>query len=254
MRNYKCSMIFFGILFLLGGETVNGSVFAQEQSGYNSLLDKGNLTTKPIYTVNGWDGVSPVVFDDEILQSHCLPVLDCASLGYTMSVADCQGKVTAKCPTGDEVFCKGEIRHPELPILYGDGTVSMKIISGKTPIGIVFDEINKLAIALTDVDGKGKPNIVSINWSDQECNTPDLELCDNITEGTNIDSSVENCEPDGRQNTTAILSSPCDGLTVSAAMACDKYQPTGCRQVFCMKTKWFLPSMRDLQKDRKSVV
>ena len=47
--------------------------------------------------------------------------------------------------------CKEKAQEASLSVLYGDGTVSKEIITGKTPIGIVFDTDNRLAVALTDV-------------------------------------------------------------------------------------------------------
>ena len=84
---------------------------------------------------------------------NCTASPDCASLGYTMSAADCTDGVKVACPTDtSKVFCK---TMPALSILYGDGTVDKNILSGKTPVGIVFDEKNKLAVALTDINESG---------------------------------------------------------------------------------------------------
>ncbi len=85
--------------------------------------------------------------------TDCVATPDCASLGYTKNATDCKDKVAVKCPTDNtKVFCKDEVVvQAPLPILYGDGTVTKELVAGKTPIGVVYDESNKLALALTDV-------------------------------------------------------------------------------------------------------
>jgi len=176
---------------------------------------------------------------------NCTQTPDCASLGYTMSAADCGDKVTVKCPTdASKVFCKTETSGgtAELPILYGDGTVSKTIISGKTPIGIVFDETNKLALALTDVEQSGAAGSEPMYWSFVDYDIPSLPNC----EYNGDDASVDSCSVDGRSNTTWILNcgSRCGDTPVATAV--NSYEPTGCTKDFCKKTKWFLPSMRDL--------
>ena len=54
------------------------------------------------------------------------------------------------------------------------------------------------------------------------------------------------CGVDGRANTTAILNCGSSCGSTPAATATNSYEPSGCSKDFCKKTKWFLPSMRDL--------
>lgn len=118
------------------------------------------------------------------------------------------------------------------------------MISGKTPIGIVFDETNRLAVALTDAKEDGSAGSEYMYWSSNYC---DIEALTNCQQSEGYTSEVDNCGIDGRANTDAILlaNGGCSGTTY-AANACNNYAPSGCSKDFCEKNKWFLPSMRDL--------
>ena len=182
-------------------------------------------------------------------QAVCTPAPDCASLGYKMTAADCTGQITVKCPTDtSKVFCKVKAKEEveTAAILYGDGTVASGIVTGKTPIGVVFDTANRLALALTDVKKDGTAGSERMQWSSSYCDTPGLQNCTatEIPYGTNLTPIT--CGVDGRLNTNAILASTCNGTTY-AATATNNYQPAGCTKDFCKKSKWFLPSLRDLQ-------
>ena len=182
-------------------------------------------------------------------QAVCTPAPDCASLGYKMTAADCTGQITVKCPTDtSKVFCKVKAKEEveTAAILYGDGTVASGIVTGKTPIGVVFDTANRLALALTDVKKDGTAGSERMQWSSSYCDTPGLQNCTatEIPYGTNLTPIT--CGVDGRLNTNAILASTCNGTTY-AATATNNYQPAGCTKDFCKKNKWFLPSIRDLQ-------
>ena len=101
-------------------------------------------------------------------QAVCTPAPDCASLGYKMTTADCTGQITVKCPTDtSKVFCKVKAKEEveTAAILYGDGTVASGIVTGKTPIGVVFDTANRLALALTDVKKDGTAGSETMLWS-----------------------------------------------------------------------------------------
>ena len=176
-------------------------------------------------------------------QAVCTPAPDCASLGYTKTSADCKGQIMVKCPSDtSKVFCN----IPKLSILYGDGTVAIGIVTGKTPIGIVFDKENRLAVALTDVKKDGTAGSEPMPWSSDSCDTPGLQNCTDTEIPYGTDLTPITCGVDGRLNTNAILASTCNGTTY-AATATNNYQPAGCTKDFCKKSKWFLPSMRDLQ-------
>ena len=182
----------------------------------------------------------------------------CQQMGYTMKKADCGGNPVLRCPFAlsddNQVFCGGGngaadevVQDVSVgAIVYGDGTVASGVVTGKTPIGVVFDTANRLALALTDVKKDGTAGSERMEWSSSYCDTPGLQNCTatEIPYGTNLTPIT--CGVDGRLNTNAILASSCNGTTY-AATATNNYQPTGCAKDFCKKTKWFLPSMRDLQ-------
>ena len=179
----------------------------------------------------------------------------CQQMGYTMKKADCGENPVLRCPFAlsddNQVFCGAVAENTSQvvsigAIVYGDGTVASGVVTGKTPIGVVFDTANRLAVALTDVKKDGTAGSETMLWSSASCDTPGLQNCTTteIPYGTNLTPIT--CGVDGRLNTNAILASSCNGTTY-AATATNNYQPTGCAKDFCKKTKWFLPSMRDLQ-------
>ena len=180
----------------------------------------------------------------EVQAQTCVMPPSCEELGYKQTEADCKGlDVVLKCPTDmSKMACLGSSVSQDVSlgsILYGDGTVASGLIAGKKPIGIVFDVINRLALALTDVKQDGSAGSGTMPWSSGYCDTPNLENC---TDWSTIPIS---CGLDGRANTDAILASTCNGTTY-AANAVNAYQTSNCSADFCQKGKWFLPSMRDL--------
>ena len=165
-----------------------------------------------------------------VMAEDCQTVSDCASLGFTVDASKCTGSAL-KCPWDiTKAACDDSVKTP-LPILYGDGTVAAKIIKDKTPIGVVFDETNRLAFALTEVI-KGYKRLMN-----KEYDIPELTNCP--VEEFNI------CDVDGRANTTILLNCGDNCGGTPAATLVNDYQPAGCTKDFCKKTKWFLPSMRD---------
>ena len=166
------------------------------------------------------------------------PETDCAKLGYTKSVSQCSDGYV-RCPYNSAaVFCE-DIGAAVGDILYGDGTVASGLVTGKTPIGIVFDTANRLAVALTDINSSGSAGSSTMYWSTSYYDIPALGNCTSSTDLTT-------CGVDGRANTTAILNCGSSCGTTPAATATNSYEPSGCSKDFCKKTKWFLPSMRDL--------
>ena len=166
------------------------------------------------------------------------PETDCAKLGYTKSVSQCSDGYV-RCPYNSAaVFCE-DIGAAVGDILYGDGTVASSLVAGKTPIGIVFDTDNKLAVALTDINSSGSAGSSTMYWSTSYYDIPALGNCTSSTD-------LMTCGVDGRANTTAILNCGSSCGSTPAATATNSYEPSGCSKDFCKKTKWFLPSMRDL--------
>ena len=174
----------------------------------------------------------------------CTAAPDCASLGYTMTAADCADGVKVACPTDtSKVFCKKDVIQSVTcavgSILGGDQLCYKdKLPDGVKPVGIVFDTTNKLAVALTDINSSGSAGSTTMYWSSSYCDTSGLDNC------TSSDG-LTSCGVDGRTNTDAILASTCNGTTY-AANGANAYAPSGCSADFCKAGQWFLPSMRDL--------
>ena len=117
---------------------------------------------------------------------------------------------------------------PSLNILYSDMSVSDKIISGKTPIGIVFDDTYGLAIALED-----SPSTLA--WGGYGTDITNLENCT---------SEALSCGTDGRANTAAIISfGKLTNTSYPAAEYCDQYTTEGTNA-----REWHLPSYAELNK------
>ena len=174
---------------------------------------------------------------------NCTASPDCASLGYTMSAADCTDGVKVACPTDtSKVFCKTvqPVTCIVGSILGGDQfCYKDKLPDNVKPVGIVFDTTNKLAVALTDINSSGSAGSSTMYWSTSYYDIPALGNCTSSTD-------LMTCGVDGRANTTAILNCGSSCGTTPAATATNSYEPSGCSKDFCKKTKWFLPSMRDL--------
>ena len=173
----------------------------------------------------------------------CVTPPSCEELGFTANVEDCTGS-SLKCPWDlSKAACKSKSAEAPAFILYGDGTVTKEILADKTPIGIVFDETNKLAVALTDIKKDGSAGSdETIDWTNNYDDIPNLANCVYDENDTAIDS----CSVDGRTDTDIILNcgNICGGTM--AASVCNIYNPSGCTADFCKQTQWFLPSMRDL--------
>ena len=182
----------------------------------------------------------------ESMATDCTPTPDCATLGFTKTASDCSGAdIILKCPTDtSKVACSAVTYGPKVGyILYSDKTFSPNVEAGKTPIGVIFDEENRLALALTDVKKDGSAGTEFMLWSKHYGVTPNIEYCKDS-------NTILTCEIDGRANTDAILASDdseaYEAYEPYAANAVNSYQPSNCNADFCRKGKWFLPSIRDL--------
>ena len=177
--------------------------------------------------------------------TECTPAPDCANLGYNKTATDCE-EMSVKCPTDtSKVYCltqSGENNSISAgAILYGDGTINSSLISGKKPIGVVFDVVNRLAVALTDIKKDGSSGREGFyGWSTQYCDIPELENC-------KLNNCLTTCSPNGQENTKKILATNggCSEKT-TAVNATQAYEPQGCTKDFCKKGKWFLPSSKEL--------
>ena len=187
-------------------------------------------------------------FASGVMAEDCKPAPDCADLGFTQNAADCSGDAL-KCPWDlTKAACKaGEEEEGIKPVPCAVGSIlgndqlcyEDKLPDGVKPVGIVFDTTNKLAVALTDINSSGSAGSSTMMWATGYYDIPALG---NSTSSTDLTT----CGVDGRANTTAILNCGSSCGTTPAATATNSYEPSGCSKDFCKKTKWFLPSMRDL--------
>ena len=175
---------------------------------------------------------------------ECTPAPDCAGLGYTKSVADCQDSGMIKCPFDTtKVYCEdagsaGALIPMVGHILYGDGTFSAGKVKGKIPVGIVFDATNRLAVALIDVRPDGMGGSAPMRFGNEYCSIDTLGECGTPSGGA--------CAISGKENTPKIIDwTECNGTP--AATATSLYSPVGCTAGFCKKGQWFLPSIVELK-------
>ena len=180
----------------------------------------------------------------------CVMPPSCEDLGYTMTQADCGDAVKfLKCPHDQsKMFCLSQeeidgntVAHVG-DIMYSDKTFSTELIKTKTPIGVVFDDANRLAVALDQT---------SLHWSAEKIGIPTLGNC----------SEPFSCSTSGKQNTAAIMEYvKTNGKTgkYPAAEYCTSYKPSTVYQdeVWYAEGRWFLPSMKELQTlyNNKAVV
>ena len=187
--------------------------------------------------LSSWSENAPAAmtaYEESLLSDvGCEEPKDCAEMGYTADTADCTGPVL-KCPWDlTKAMCKDEA--PNL-ILYGDGTVTKKLLSNKTPIGVVINEEKRLALALTNIKQDGSKGNDWVVFSSISEDTP-LENCKS--------GMLDSCGTDGRANTDILLKQTTG--TQYAAQAVNKYEPAGCSAAFCKKGKWFLASFNEIK-------
>ena len=192
----------------------------------------------------------------------CIQTPSCSSLGYTSS-SSCSGGT--KCPWGNYWNCDAinkinslnsqitnltnkiteqtntitnletqitEIRKEVTTsnclvgdILYSDMTTSPDYVSGKTPIGVVFDCRKKLAIGL---------GVGSEYWSIEYFDVPGVE---NITSST-----LATTDLDGKKNTSTVLAyCKANGKNCQAFEYVNSYKTEGTKA-----GDWYLPSMGEL--------
>ena len=144
--------------------------------------------------------------------------LDSCQSGYKVSGNTC---VKAEANIGD--------------ILYSDMSTSSEIISGKTPIGVVFDPKRLLAIALISEKQK---------WSTTTFDLPGLK---NYTSGNDADKDF-----DGKNNTKIIVNyCQSNSKDCPAANYAYKYSTAGTKP-----QDWYLPATGELSLiyDRKTTL
>ena len=168
----------------------------------------------------------------------CIQPPTCEELGYTMTADQCGDAVKfLKCPLDQsKMFCltQEEIDGNAVghvgDILYSDKTFSTELIKSKTPIGVVFDEANHLAVSLDQTQ---------LTWGGYGKDIPALGNCsDGLT-----------CSTNGKQNTEAIINyGKANSVSYPAAEYCVAYKPSTVYQdeTWYAAGAWFLPSVKEL--------
>ena len=175
----------------------------------------------------------------------CEQLPECSSLGFTQTATDCAGKNMLKCPfETDKVFCGGDTGQgcdAVGDILYSDLNCydESSLPSGKvTPIAVVFDTENRLAIGLNNA-----PKVMQ--WASVE---------EDISGLTNYFSSTTALEETttGKENTATIVA-------LGGDYASSDYAPGYCYNLTEGGQpigSWFLPNFKELKaiKDNQTTI
>lgn len=80
----------------------------------------------------------------------CIQPPTCEELGYIYSADECvNGNNILKCPTDlSKMACSFDAIGNDGDILYADHSTSSEVINAKTPIAVIFDAGNRLAVSL----------------------------------------------------------------------------------------------------------
>ena len=192
-----------------------------------------------------------------VAEAACIQTPSCSSLGYSSS-SSCSGGT--KCPFGNYWNCDAinkvnsinsqitnltnkittlETKVTELQkdaatanckigdILYSDMSCNTNVVISKTPIGVIFDVTNKLAIGLEESSS-------SLRWSDDYFDVPGV---DNIG-----DSTLAITDWDGKKNTSTILAyCRTKGKSCPAFEYVNSYKTEGTQA-----GDWYLPALGEL--------
>lgn len=172
-----------------------------------------------------------LVCGNEARAQSCLTPPSCDTLGYKQTADDCSGQERVlKCPFDQtKMFCLDTItQNLEVgAILYSDMTVTTGIVTGKTPIGVVFDTNKRLAVAIDQSSS-------TLTFGGYGTDIPSLVNCT---------SEPLSCGTDGKANTAAIIAyGKSNGISYPAAEYCNKYTTTGTKA-----GDWHLPSYAELK-------
>ena len=188
-----------------------------------------------------------------VAEAACIQTPSCSSLGYSSS-SSCSGGI--KCPFGNYWNCTAsdlsnkiteitnkittlETKVNELSkdaatanckigdILYSDMSCNTNVVASKTPIGVIFDITNKLAIGLY-----GAPYLQN-RWSSDNFDVPGLN---------NLSSSAAIADWQGKKN-TQIVSEYCkaNGKSCPAFEYVNNYKTEGTKA-----GDWYLPAAGEL--------
>ena len=177
-----------------------------------------------------------------VAEAACIKTPTCSSLGYE-STTSCSGGL--KCPFGNAWNCTFINKITELEkvieniqkeealanckigdILYSDMSCNANMVASKTPIGVVFDTTNGLAIA-----------------KDEFANMPWGAVVEDVS-GVQNSSSVSTSAADwqGFKNTKAMYEADKSGVNYPAIKKVLTYSTEGTEQ-----GQWYLPAAGELQ-------
>ena len=168
-------------------------------------------------------------------------ISSCPSNATCSYFSDCSSKIQSwSCNSGYEKSgnsCVQAIKSRTCQyvgdVLYSDRTCAddiNKLDTNKSPIGVVFDEINRLAIALEQA---------KLQWSTDFVDLPSLGNC----------TEVLSCSTNGKYDTSAIITYSNSSGKYPAAEYCINYKPASVNkdEAWFAKGQWFLPSVKELQ-------
>ena len=186
--------------------------------------------------------VASGLLNSGVAESACIQTPSCSSLGYE-STSSCSGGI--KCPFGNAWNCTLINKITELEktieknqqeealanckigdILFSDMSCNANMVASKTPIGVVFDTTNGLAIA--------KDEFANLVWG---------AVAEDVS-GVQNSSSVSTSAADwqGFKNTKAMYEADKSGVNYPAIKKVLTYSTTGTEQ-----GQWYLPAAGELQ-------
>ena len=185
--------------------------------------------------------VASGLLNSGVANAACIKTPTCSSLGYE-STTSCSGGL--KCPFGNAWNCTFINKITELEkvieniqkeealanckigdILYSDMSCNTNVVASKTPIGVIFDITNKLAIGLEESNQY---------WSTEYFDVPGLS---NITS-----SSAATADWQGKNNTRVVLEyCKANGKSCPAFEYVNSYKTEGTQA-----GDWYLPAMGEL--------
>ena len=166
-------------------------------------------------------------------EAACIQTPNCTTLGYTSTTA-CEGGL--KCPWGNAWFCNvgggGSGSNPDYSnckigdILYSDMSCDANMVASKTPIGVVFDTTNGLAIA--------KDEFADLVWGAV------VEDVSGVQNSSSVSTSTADWQ--GFKNTKAMYEADKSGVNYPAIKKVLTYSTEGTEQ-----GQWYLPAAGELQ-------
>ena len=186
--------------------------------------------------------VASGLLNSGVAEAACIQTPSCSSLGYE-STSSCSGGI--KCPFGNAWNCTFINKITELEkvieniqkeealanckigdILYSDMSCNANMVASKTPIGVVFDTTNGLAIA--------KDEFANLVWGAVVEDVSGVENSSSVTTSTG--------DWQGFKNTKALYEADKSGVNYPAIKKVLTYSTEGTEQ-----GQWYLPAAGELQ-------